>query len=53
MINSERVDKKLTTCYGMANIIGSGSDTSYCYESGDWYLTVIGDSWSIKVEDYY
>lgn len=54
IIYPERTDKKyLNSCSTMANIIGSGSDTSYCYESGEWYFRIIGDSWIISVEDYY
>jgi len=41
-------------CSILANIIGSGSDTSYCYTKGNWYLTInTGNSWIITIEDYY
>lgn len=48
-----KTDKSFTSCTIMANIIGNGSDTSYCYESGEFYLTAnTGNDWDISIEEY-
>lgn len=54
-VHSDRTDKQFSLCYSMVkNFTGSGSDTSYCYEGGEFYLTVnTGNQWTIAVEDYY
>lgn len=38
----------------IANTGNSGSDTSYCYTPGTYYITVnTANSWTMTVEDYY
>ncbi len=38
----------------IANLAGSGSDTTYCYKSGTYYISVnTAQSWTMTVEDYY
>ena len=53
ILNADSTDGSSESCSG-ANIIGNGSDTSYCYQSGQFYLEVnTGNQWTITVEDYY
>lgn len=52
-LDADAADKGSEFC-SAANIIGSGSDTSYCYQSGQFYLEAnTGNQWTVKVEDYY
>ncbi|MDE1924931.1 MAG: hypothetical protein KGH79_01995 [Patescibacteria group bacterium] len=38
----------------IANLAGSGSDSTYCYGAGTYYLSVnTANSWTMTVEDYY
>jgi hypothetical protein len=38
----------------IANTGNSGSDTSYCYTPGNYYITVnTANSWTMTIEDYY
>jgi len=38
----------------IANLVGPGSDSTYCYTSGAYYVSVnTANSWTITVEDYY
>jgi len=51
--NADSPDDSGDYC-SIANIAGSGSDTTYCYKSGTYYIHVnTAQSWSITVEDYY
>lgn len=38
----------------IANLVGSGSDSTYCYKSGNYYISVnASSSWNMAIEDYY
>jgi hypothetical protein len=38
----------------IANLVGPGSDSTYCYTPGTYYVSVnTANSWSMTVEDYY
>lgn len=38
----------------IANLAGSGSDTTYCYSPGTYYISVnTSQAWSMTVQDYY
>jgi hypothetical protein len=49
VIDVERPDGEYVDMVG--NIIGNGSDTSYLYETGFFVLRIIGDNWTVKVEE--
>ncbi len=38
----------------IANLVGAGSDSTYCYKPGTYYLSVnTANPWTMTVEDYY
>lgn len=38
----------------IANLVGPGSDATYCYKPGTYYISVnTANSWTMTVEDYY
>jgi hypothetical protein len=38
----------------IANLVGTGSDSTYCYTAGTYYISVnTANNWSMTVEDYY
>ncbi len=50
---AESPDESGSYC-AIANLVGSGSDSTYCYDPGTYYVSVnTANSWTITVEDYY
>ncbi len=51
--DAESPDNSGNYC-AIANLAGSGSDTTYCYGAGTYYISVnTANPWTITVEDYY
>lgn len=52
--DAESPDGDITKYCSIANLVGSGSDSTYCYAPGTYYISVnTANSWSMTVEDYY
>ncbi len=50
---AESPDNSGSYC-AIANLVGNGSDSTYCYDPGTYYVSVnTANSWTITVEDYY
>ncbi len=51
--NTQSPDNSGNYC-AIANLVGSGSDSTYCYGAGTYYISVnTANPWTITVEDYY